>query len=1058
MATSNIYNPNPRTVDSILRERQVSADLNKESGLIQEPQQTTPQTFKVPFLGTEITPEYKDKSFLRKVGEDAAMLAYAIPTAVAKAVTSPIEFAKEVPGAFIESAKETIDPDFYKAHPLLGIVNLAGFVSPIAGIAKSMAIKTTTKMAINTALKEATSLGVKGDVVNVALKTGRGAIGKAVTEAAKLGKVGIVEETVRNLLVKSGVAEDVSLNIARKVTDGVSSDFARQTTKMKVMESIAHPLGSGYRVLSETTDPIRKAVFGDAPNTAVGILYGEDAIKKNPQGFLDIERWSEAIAKEQGIEPNLENRLTIQRDWIEKDRTYATLNPEQRVVHFRDFVNEDFKRKQFQNEVGGEYVLSRGLSKNTIDSMVETINKSTFSEAMALEDLVKIKNKLADVFHNDFYKNEEFLNATLKKTPTKEALINAINKLGESTSLVDTSKLSVKAQQIADELIGKGYRIGYAPKGKVITQAADIVGDAIEPSAINLSDITRDRTTFSKFLDRWGFSTRGVDTSAVQFAYSESYNQRLFGEFAEKHGGVIKVGDLSIPVEKLYDWLDRNRLKLFESRKVKVLPIRSVFDIKASDLVKIGVKENIANALEEIGRKSLREIPTELTGVGDMAVNYLASMNNGFGTFYKRYQQTAFKGRYDWSPFFAAQQWLETRLNSSLLVKDIRTFPGVAGGIKKLGDWTPERLAKQLEGTQTYLKEVLTEPTLNEVALVQDEILGSMTKTMVDVATPDIMNVMNAAKGGAKGLADIASFEESIRSRNVFYKLFGQSSVRMATTMNKALAYKFGMTLEEAGKFTSENGIKKYANPQMLQIMKESTQSLFHYKTGFLTSPLMKTMNIVWFPLRFQVKSAKLLADWMGSLSPMNKMILANNWVHFANWTGTEEGIKWRRTNRNALYNILAYSTSYEQSGQAIEAVTNGRLFGGNAGLIGGVPFGVIVNIARELAILPEDPDQFDPKTGRRFTKTVPKEVISAAALSTSIEQLLISMSPSTPFYSLTGGVIGGVSPSKQITLLTRQIIGATREAVEGREPARGKQMLDKDFKRVPLEYTRLAE
>ena len=217
-------------------------------------------------------------------------------------------------------------------------------------------------------------------------------------------------------------------------------------------------------------------------------------------------------------------------------------------------------------------------------------------------------------------------------------------------------------------------------------------------------------------------------------------------------------------------------------------------------------------------------------------------------------------------------------------------------------------------------------------------------------------------------------------------------------------------------------------------------------------------MNIVWFPFRFQAKTISLISKWASNLSPASRLVVLNNWVHFANWAGTDEGIEWRRTNRNMLYNILSYTTAYEQLGQGIEAITKGRLFGGNTGLIGGVPFGFVVNLARELAILPEDPDQFDPKTGRAFTKEIPKDIVSAATLANSIEQLMISVSPSTPFYSLTGGIIGGVSPRKIYESLVRQVVGSGKAKLEGRDPAKGRRLLERDFKRVPLDYSRLTE
>ena len=122
------------------------------------------------------------------------------------------------------------------------------------------------------------------------------------------------------------------------------------------------------------------------------------------------------------------------------------------------------------------------------------------------------------------------------------------------------------------------------------------------------------------------------------------------------------------------------------------------------------------------------------------------------------------------------------------------------------------------------------------------------------------------------------------------------------------------------------------------------------------------------------------------------------------------------------------------------------------------MPFGFLVNIVRELAILPEDPDQFDPKTGRRFQKDIPREIPSAASLSIAIEQLLIQIMPGMPFYSLTGGWISGVSPRKYVESLVRQTVGGISEGIKGRDPAKGRQMLERDFKRVPLDYNRLSQ
>lgn len=1101
MPIANAYNPTPRRVDDILKRRQADYDLGREQGLIQETPQVTPENPR--FFGIEMTPDSEDKSFLRKVGEDAAMLAYAIPTGVAMAVTHPIDFLKAAPGAVVQSVRDAVDPEYYKAHPLLGIVNLAGFVQPIAGVAKSAALKTATRTALNVAAREAMNLGVEETILKTALK--ESILKTAVREAAKTGKTEIVGEVVRNLLTKGGVADDAALKIATQVSDNLYTTFSRQTTKMKVLESLTHPVGSSYRYVSGKVDPVRSALFGDAAKTAVGALYGAEKVAKNPEGFLAIERWAERQVAERGIENTLINRQRIMQEWVEQNSQWASLTPEERISHFKNYAEQDLTRLRLHEQTGMDIVTTKALPQSYVDAMVQTIKDAPkellvngAKRAVTVEDLMNI---LEDNFGNDFAIHSAEVTKAVSKASGKnatEALISAVQKLGNARSLVSFARYSKELQELARSIEKSGYRIGYAPKDKPLSFAADIFegGRAKGVTKVVDTDALAKRTRFGQWVDKLGLSPSGVVEGAVEFAYRENFTQRVLTQLANKYGNVVRVGKVSIPAEKLFEWIDKNKALLAQSRKKLTLPIRTVFDVKADDLVRAGFTPEIAASIESISRESLRNIPVSMTGFGDAVINYMRTVDKGFGRWmsdwYDKYLKAAYKGRYDWSPFFSAQQWMETRLNSALLLKDVKQLPGVGAGlgagaagaalggavgggvgalvggavgvsfgrpITKLGTWTAEKLAERLNVTMPYLRKIVAEPPIEEVAMVREDVLGTLQKTMLDyTSTPDIVGIQSAAKGGFSSLKEQAAFEQSIRSRNLWYAVSGQSAVRMATTFNKAIAEKFGMSLGDALAFSYENGVKKYKNPQVVSMMREMTQAAYHYEVGFLTSPLMKTLNIVWFPLRFQAKTMQLASRWLGSLSPTSRMIVMNNWVNFANWAGTDEGIEWRRTNRNVLYNILAYTTAYEQIGQSVEAVTKGRLFGGNAGLIGGVPFGFVVNLARELAILPEDPDQFDPKTGERFTKSTPRNLVSAATLANSIEQLLISISPSTPFYSLTGGVIGGVSPRKWIESLVRQTVGAAKEAAEGRDPSKGRQQLERDFKRVPLDYTRLAE
>ncbi len=1080
MPIANAYNPNPTTVDGLLRQRQTRVDLGREQGLITEPEPVVKAPENPRFLGVEQTPDYEDKSFLRKVGEDAALLAYSIPVGLARVatgvVTNPIETVKELGGAFVQSVKDAVDPEYYKAHPLLGVVNLAGFVAPVAGAAKSAALKTGMNAAISTGIKEATVLGVSESVARTALSTGmreakglllkKGVVGNAVWEAAKTGKLEIVTETVKNLLTKAGVAEDVALRVGTSMTDNLYTSFSRQTTKMKVLEGLAHPMDSASKLITGKVDPIRQAVFGSSSDTAVAKLYGANVVAKDPEGFVAIERWASAQIKERGFEDNAGNRQRIMQEWVDQNSQWASLTPEERVTHFKNYAEQDLIRLKIHEAVPNmDIVTVKSLPQNYVDSMVATLKEAP--EGMPTEELIQL---LDDNFGKDFSNYSADISKALVRNNTKDGLIAAVSKLGDARSAISFTKFSKEVQGLAAQLEKSGYRIGYAPKNKEVSFASDtFAGAAKVPAkeAIAVESTLSTRTALGNWIDKIGLSPSGTIEGAAEFAYRENFTQRVLTQLSNKYGNVVRVGKVSIPAEKLFEWIDKNKTLFQQSRIKSTLPLRTVFDVKADDLVRAGFSKTVAAEIESISKAALREVPVAVTGMGDAVTNYIRTLDKGYnswmGNVYDNYLKVAYKGRYDLSPFFSAQQFLETKLQSAMFLKDARMIPGVKA-LAKIGDWTAEKLAKKVEGTAPYLRKILDEPPMEQVAAVRDEILGTLQKTMLDyTSSPDTIGIQGAAKGAYSSLKDKAQFEQSIRSRNFWYGRTGQSSVRMATTFNKALAEKFGMGLDDALSFTVEKGVKKYKNPQMVQLMRESTQAVFHYSPGTLTSPLMKTLNIVWFPLRFQAKTVQMTANWMKSLSPANKALVVNNWVHFANWAGTEEGIKWRRTNRNYLYNIFSYATAYEQIGQGIEAVTKGRLFGGNAGLIGGVPFGLMANIARELSIIPSDPDQFDPKTGRPFTKTTPRDIVSVASLSVALEQLVISIMPSTPFYSITGGMISGISPSKLTTPLIRSVIGSAREGIkkemgQGGVPDKGRQRIDRDFMRVPSEYTRLAE
>lgn len=1196
-------------MDDELQKQQNQYDAAKANGQqVDTPVAPNPT---VPILGVELTPYTPQKSFSRIVGEDAASLAYGIPTGIAKLaeglVTKPTDTIYEAGVGLIDGFKKLGDAQYWKEHPLLNAVNLFGFIDPAVGGLKSATIHGATDAALETAVRTAVGSGVEESVV-------RGAVDKSVfhnsvTQSFKVGDASIASETVINALTKAGVEDSIAAKIGAGVSENLGSTITQQASKLKMLDAIAHPLGTSVDYAKSKLDPIRRSIFGDAPNTAVGKLYGAETVAKNPEGFLKVEQWAEAQVKEQGLANTVDNRSRVMQDWIEQDPNYASLTPEQRVAHFQNYAQQDLTRLQIHQMTGTDIVTTKALPQNTVDAMLSTLKD--MPTGTPVPELIKM---LEDNFGNDFTNHSAEISSAIARDQTPEALSEAVSKFGTARSKVSFAKFSPEAQVLADQLEKSGYRITYAPKGKQVSFVSDIMGttegpkvithgtaaeniplikqngfimgknsawgeagwfsdsakthdlygankidvtteglnlktfnsvkeqmdfikkykgdnlaDAVrkqgkydgmiitnategntfgitdqakldeviargapevvpkQESSISISDMQNKRSAFGRWIDRFGLSPNDPGMGAAEFTFRENFTQYAINDIGDAHGGFVKANPVqrgaktkvSIPVQNLYDWLNKNKVAMSEARS-RHLPIGAdaisnsigtVFDITEKDLLRAGFDADVAKSIYAATRKSLRAIPASVVGAGEAFVNFLRSSNKGFQKYmsqgFSKYIQAANKGRYEISPFFAAQEYIETRLNMSLMLKDFRSLP--AGGAvvkagsaigsvgeKILGEWTPKKIVSSLEESKSYLREVVNEPTLQQVALVRDEILGRLQNTMLDSTRPDMIQIVNDASGGATvSLKDQGAFQKSIRSKNVLYNFLGQSNAKMATNFSRGLASKFGFTLEDALAYSVKDGQKIYKNPEMLQLLRESTQSVFHYQPGLLTSPLIKTLNMVWYPMRFQLKTIELAAKWMDSLTPATRAVVTNNWVHFANWSQTPEGVKWRNTSKDVFYNIINYTLAYGQIGQSIEAATKGNLFGGNMGQLGGLPLGVVTNIAQALSVIPEDPNQIDPSTGRPFKKQTPKKIVSAASFATAAEKLIVSILPSVPLYTLTGGAIKSASTGAYVKNIVDQVFGLGIGISEGKTQKQGMSELKRQYKTVPLDYTR---
>lgn len=254
-------------------------------------------------------------------------------------------------------------------------------------------------------------------------------------------------------------------------------------------------------------------------------------------------------------------------------------------------------------------------------------------------------------------------------------------------------------------------------------------------------------------------------------------------------------------------------------------------------------------------------------------------------------------------------------------------------------------------------------------------------------------------------------------------KLLGYSRQNTEIAFAKNMASKYGIELKDLGKY-----------PGIADDIANTVRDQFHYRPGLETSPLMRTLNTIVYPIRFEAKVASRTMEWLAKQNPIIRGELITQITAGTNFLQSPEGKQYVKKNAGLLM-ALEYLTPYNEIGTTIEAATKGDLFGGNMGYIGGLPAGFVVNILQGLGLAPKA-TQKDEFTGKNYPlRSVPKKIVSGATVEVVLENLLQHMFP-TSLYNITGGVIPSV-----ITMVRPKIQSADKGA------------LKKQFKKVPANY-----
>lgn len=1005
-----------------------------------------------------ITPYSEDKSFRQKVKEDVISLGAGLPIAL----SHPIDTVKQtfyggekgdsfkervMKGGLVSSFTDMFDKQYYEEHPALATLNTGSNVAALFSAGLSKAAGSVLRVGAQKGVQRAAlSAGEHAAVKTALVSVEKSAVIKqAMKTAVNSGDTAFLNEAMTNSLIKKGVSQETAVRASGYITSEIQAGMAEKAGTLKVLKAGAQPLKTAGEAVKPLVDPIRKAIFGEAPNTAVGRIYSPEMVKANPEGFLDIERWAAQQVEERGLKNTIENRQAVMNEWSQTVPDWSVKTPNERVAYHQNYIKASEMSQNISKLTGDALVPTKALPESYIDAMRQTIKEA--SDTQSTQGILK---ELQDLYGTELSLHKAALEDLVAKNPTREALIEGIEALGRGDDFLypNDAYASGLAKDLED---ATGYRLGKAPSDKVISYAK--AGATPESTALGVptADKLTARTKLGQLVDRLGLSATGGLEGNLEHLYQDNFTQAVKNKLEAKFGSTVKVGNKTIPLDKLYSYLDLQRQNITDTAAGGFVPGKyTIFDMSANDMIRAGIPEAFAKDLAKIAKTALTDVPWQQTSLAEGLANIARARIPGYNKFLK----AAFHGRFNINPAYGLQFWFEQEINKALTLKD----PRAIGRAFTFGERVDNRLRRTL-GNVPFLKDVIApELSLSEIKLVNDEILSTTNRGGLDWASNPELHQFEKYSIAGGDLEEAARFKKSLQSKNVLNRGLGYNTAQSATDFARTLAERYGYTLQEAIGYRMENGKKVYLNPEMKNTITQAIESVYNYENGsFLTSPLAKTMNVVWFPFRFQAKTTKFVSKWLSDLSPTSRAAVVSNWNHFAKWSQTDEGKEWRKKNSGIWLNFLNYALPYESIGKGIGDVLDGKPFGGNVGQLGGMPFGFVTKIMKDLAILPDDPESRSPTTGKKYQKFTPKKLLSSASASVVLEDFITHMMPAIPFYGLTDGNMPSVLKDFA-EKGSRTVVGLLESALTGKPTKGARSRVDRQFKRIQLDDTRFNQ
>lgn len=173
------------------------------------------------------------------------------------------------------------------------------------------------------------------------------------------------------------------------------------------------------------------------------------------------------------------------------------------------------------------------------------------------------------------------------------------------------------------------------------------------------------------------------------------------------------------------------------------------------------------------------------------------------------------------------------------------------------------------------------------------------------------------------------------------------------------------------------------------EIIDDALRSIVQYPNkGILASPLSRTLNLAFFPVRYNAKVTMLAADALAKQPPSIQKAVLHSMFTMKDWLKSDEGINWQAQHSDAIQ-LFKWITPVNSIEGTMKLLTGSVNSAADLGQLGGLPLGVITQILDGQGLINLNTPYVDPKTGSVFPRNTPVSVKARAA--TALTDLLNS-------------------------------------------------------------------